>query len=417
MKPVLAIVVGGGPAPGINGVLSAVTIEALHHGIEVIGITGGINSLFKGDLSAARKLTAEMVGAVYSSGGSLLLTSRGMPDNPEKGFRTMLRSLKTLRVRYLVTIGGEGTLYVAHMIEKLSKGAISVIHVPKTIDNDLPLPAGLPTFGFETARHWGVNITKNLLEDAKTASRWYFLKTMGRYTGHLALGIGKSAGASITLIPEEFPPEGSFKKVADTLEGAIIKRLSLGKRYGVAVLAEGIAGRLNQEELLRHGRLEKDEFGRVSLSRLNLAGFMDEMVSASLKAKGIDISIVPKDIGYELRAAPPIPFDAEYTLNLGYGAIKYLIHLGGSGATVIFYEGKLKSIPFSDMLDEKTGKSRVRYVEPSSETYTVARDYMFRLEKEDFKDPKTLKRLAHAANLSPSEFKKKFEYLTVTQKT
>ena len=126
------------------------------------------------------------------------------------------------------------------MDRKRGKGGIAVVHVPKTIDNDLPMPGGIPTFGYETARHWGVELVENILEDARATGRWYFVTTMGRYTGHLALGIGKAAGATVTLIPEEFKEEKlSFKKVADMLEGSIIKRLSIGKDYGVAILAEG----------------------------------------------------------------------------------------------------------------------------------------------------------------------------------
>ena len=77
--------------------------------------------------------------------------------------------------------------------------------MPKTIDNDLDLPPYVDTFGFQTARHYGVEIVKNLMVDAKTTSRWYFVIAMGRKAGHLALGIGKAAGATLTLISEEFP--------------------------------------------------------------------------------------------------------------------------------------------------------------------------------------------------------------------
>src|SRR3972149_9047502 len=125
-----------------------------------------------------------------------------------------MSTLKALKVRYLLTVGGDGTLYMAKWIEREAKGSIAVIHVPKTIDNDLPLPGGMPTFGFETARHIGVGIVQNIMEDARTTGRWYFITTMGRYAGHLALGIGKAAGATVTLITEEFEDKGSFKKGA-----------------------------------------------------------------------------------------------------------------------------------------------------------------------------------------------------------
>lgn len=411
MKEVLAIVVGGGPAPGINGVISAATIEAINEGKQVIGIMGGFKSLFKGDKQSAIPLSIEDVTRIHATGGSILKTSRDYPEKVKECFKTMMSTLKALKVRYLLTVGGDGTLYMARWIEREAKGSIAVIHVPKTIDNDLPLPGGMPTFGYETARHWGVEIVENIMEDARTTGRWYFITTMGRYTGHLALGIGKAAGATISLIPEEFKGDKlSFRTVADILEGSIIKRLSIGKNYGVAILAEGISSKFDIDELSQYEQLEKDETGRVRLSEIQLGRLIKNLVRESLKKRGIDITIVDKNIGYELRAANPIPFDAEYTRNLGFGAVRFLL-LGGTGAMIVFYDGRLKPVPFVEMIEPTTGKTRLRYMDTSSETYMVARKYMIRLEKEDFTEEK-LKRLALAGHMTKEKFKKRFSYLT-----
>ncbi len=267
---VLAIIVGGGPAPGINGVISAAVIEAEKSGKTVIGIKGGFKSLFNGDRKAAVRLTIDDVARIHDTGGSILTTSRDFPERLQEEFGILMKTLRSLKVRYLLTIGGDGTLFMARWIEREAKGSIAVIHVPKTIDNDIPLPGGVPTFGYETARHWGVEIVSNLIEDARSTGRWYFITTMGRYTGHLALGIGKAAGATITLIPEELPEHVSFKTVSTILEGSIIKRLAAGKNFGVAVLAEGISSKFDPEELKSHAHLEKDEAGRVRLSEINL---------------------------------------------------------------------------------------------------------------------------------------------------
>ncbi|MBI4686163.1 MAG: 6-phosphofructokinase [Nitrospirae bacterium] len=409
-KEVLAIVVGGGPAPGINGVISAATIEAVGKGKKVIGIVGGFKSLFSGDKKKAVELTIPEVSPIHIRGGSILRTSRDFPDKVKEQFNILMSTLKSLSVKYLITIGGEGTLYMAQWIEKEAKGSIAVVHVPKTIDNDLLLPAGMPTFGYETARHWGVEIVENIIEDARATGRWYFVATMGRFTGHLALGIGKAAGAAITLIPEEFREKKlSCKKVAHMLEGSIIKRLSMGKDYGVAVLAEGIANKFDIKELLGYEGLEKDETGRVRLSEIQLGRVMKAIVNRSLESRGIKITIVDKNIGYELRAADPIPFDAEYTRNLGYGAVRFLM-MGGTGAMIMFYEGKLKSVPFCELFEPETEKAKIRYVDTSSETYLVAREYMIRLEKDDFKSV-NVKRLALAAKMRVKEFKKRFSYV------
>jgi len=278
MKETIAIIVGGGPAPGINGVISAATIEAIKKGKKVIGIVGGFKSLFAGDKKKVLELTFDNVSKIHITGGSILRTSRDFPEKAKEHFRVLMSTLKAFKTRHLITIGGEGTLYMARWIEKEAKGSIAVVHVPKTIDNDLPMPGGIPTFGYETARHWGVEIVENILEDARATGRWYFVTTMGRYTGHLALGIGKAAGATVTLIPEEFKEEKlSFKKVADILEGSIIKRLSIGKDYGVAILAEGIANKFAPEEILI-----KYNFG-ASLSQI---ANLNQKFEANIKENG-----------------------------------------------------------------------------------------------------------------------------------
>jgi 6-phosphofructokinase len=410
LQEVLAIVVGGGPAPGINGAISAATIEAINNGISVIGVKGGFKSLFEGRRHNIIPLTIEDVSRIHTQGGSILGSSREYPDRVKERFKVLMNTLKSFRVRYLITIGGDGTSYMARWIEREAKGTISIVHVPKTIDNDLPLPGGMPTFGYETARHYGVEIVKNLMEDAKTMGRWYFVTTMGRSVGHLALGIGKASGATITLIPEEFPEEKiSIRKIADILEGSIIKRLSMGRNHGVAVIAEGIADKLDFKELSKYEHLERDETGRVRLSQIQLGRIAKEFVRASLSRRGIDVTIVDKNIGYELRAADPIPFDIEYTKNLGYGAVKFLLR-GGSGAMITIYEGRLNSVPFADMFDSSTGKMKVRMVDITSEPYEVGRKYMIRLEKEDLNTP-NLRSLAKAANMTSQNFRERFGYI------
>lgn len=404
------IVVGGGPAPGINGVISSATIEARNEGFEVIGIKGGFKSLFNGDKSSVIKLTINDVSRIHTQGGSVLGTSRDYPDRVKERFRVLLRTLRELKIRYLITIGGEGTAFMANWIQKEAKSWLSVAHVPKTIDNDIPLPGGMPTFGYETARHWGVEIVKNIMEDARTMERWYFVTTMGRHAGHLALGIGKSSGATITLIPEEFHEKTvPLKKISDILTGSIIKRLAMGRTHGVAVLAEGIAEKLDINELSKYEYLEKDETGRIRLSEIQLGRVLKHEVKNTLKEYGLNVTIVDKNIGYELRAAAPIPFDVEYTRNLGYGAVKFLLE-GGKGSLISFHDGKLHPVAFEE-LTNKEGRISPRLVDTNSETYMVGRMYMIRLERDDFKG-QMLRRLSKVCGLRPEEFKKRYLYLT-----
>ena len=410
MNKTLAIVVGGGPAPGINGVISAATIEAVSKDIKVIGIMDGFKWLFQGDTSKILHLTEKNAWDIHNRGGSVLRTSREFPGNPRKQFENMIRALKALNIKFLITIGGDGTAYMARKIEEKTRGFLSIVHVPKTIDNDLPLPGGAATFGFETARHWGAEIIENIIEDARTTGRWYFITTMGRHTGHLALGIGKAAGATITLIPEEFREKKlKFSKVADILEGSIIKRLAQRYPHGVAILAEGIADKIDVRELSKYEHTGKDERGEVRLSEIQLGRILEQSVTRSLESRDIKIKIIFKNIGYELRAADPIPLDAEYTRNLGYSAVKFLLN-GRTGAMITFYEGRLKAIPFRKMIDPVTKKTKLRYVDIKSEPYMVGREYMVRLEKEDF-IPKNLARLAKASRMNTGKFRKRFSYL------
>lgn len=409
-KEIVGIIVGGGPAPGINGVISAVTIEAINLGKSVIGIQGGFKSLFDGDVRCAIPLTFDNVSRIHTEGGSILRTSREFPDRVKEKFKVLMATIRKLKIKYLVTIGGEGTLFMSNWIEKESRRSLNIVHVPKTIDNDLPLPAGVSTFGYQTARHWGVEIVKNIMEDARTTGRWYFITTMGRHTGHLALGIGKAAGATITLIPEEFSQEKlSFRKVADILTASIIKRLLMNKDHGVAVLAEGISGRFDIEELSQYEQLERDETGRIRLSEIQLGRVLKNFVHKTLQGMNIDVTIVDKNIGYELRAADPIPFDKEYTRDLGYGAVRFLLR-GGTGAMIVYDDGRLRPVPFVELTDPVTGKAKMKYVDLNAESYEVGRKYMIRLEKDDL-EKNNLLSLAGKANLSPQEFLKRFSYL------
>ena len=286
-----------------------------------------------------------------------------------------------------------------------------MVHVPKTIDNDLDLPDGTATFGYQTARHFGVEIVKNLMVDARTTGRWYLLITMGRKAGHLALGIGKAASATLTIIPEEFGPDGvRLDHLIDILAGAIIKRRADGREDGTAVLAEGLVENLTQDDLRTFGNIERDEHDHVRLSEVNLGDVVKTRLRQRLAELGLPTALVVKEIGYELRSADPIPMDMEYTRDLGYCAANYLM-AGGSDAMVTLVDGHFRSVPFDQMLDPATGRTRVRLVDISSEHYKIARRYMVRLRGEDFEDPITLNRLAAAANLSTEEFKSQFCYV------
>jgi len=412
-KEKLAILVGGGPAPGINSVISAATIRALLQGVEVLGIRDGFDRLMHGRVEDVRPLNLEDVSRIHFSGGSYLGTARANPTKSDELLQTVIESLTRLGVTQLITIGGDDTAFSAMKVAEKAAGRIRVAHVPKTIDNDLDLDPSVDTFGYQTARHLGVELVKNLMVDAKTTSRWYFVVAMGRKAGHLGLGIGKAAGATLTLVPEEFPKfKTNLKTLVDTLTGAIIKRLAEGRRNGVAVLAEGLVESLPEEDIRTFGNIELDEFGHMRFSEVDIGDELKKAVQKRLKELGIKTTVVSKNIGYELRCADPIPFDMEYTRDLGYCAAKFLFS-GGNAAMVSLQGGNFVPIPFSQMLDPNTGRTKVRMVDIHSTRYAIARRYMIRLRRDDFEDPQTLAKFGAVCNpkLSVEEFRKQFGYL------
>jgi 6-phosphofructokinase 1 len=296
-------------------------------------------------------------------------------------------------------------------VEEMAAGRIHVVHVPKTIDNDLDLPHGIPTFGFQTARHLGVDIVKSLMVDAQTTSRWYFVVTMGRKAGHLALGIGKATGATLTLIPEEFPNHVSkLNHIVDILVGAIIKRLSYGKSDGVAILAEGLVEHLDAADLQDMVNIERDAHDNIRIAEVNFGEILKTKVQKRLKDFNLKVTIVAKNIGYELRCADPIPYDMEYTRDLGFSASQFILN-GGNAAMVSIQNGHFVPMYFKEILDPVTKKTKVRMVDPTSESFVIARRYMLRLNESDFEDPHELAKYAATCGVSLEEFKSQFIYL------
>ncbi|WNG24160.1 6-phosphofructokinase [Cystobacter fuscus] len=407
----LAIVVAGGPAPGINSVIGAATIRACLAGVEVLGIQDGFKWLAEGDTSHVIPLTIEDTSRIHFRGGSYIGISRANPTRSPEHLQRTIDGLERLGVGMLVTVGGDGTATLAQIISEKTRGRIRVVHVPKTIDNDIDLPDDTSTFGFQTARHVGVEIVKNLMVDAKTTSRWYFVVAQGRKAGHLALAIGKAVGATVTVIPEEFRGKKvPFTTVVDLLAGSVIKRLAYGRPDGIALLAEGIADCIEPEDLARYTELPRDHMGNLHVADVPLAEVLEKAVKARLAVLGIKSTIVSKYIGYEVRCADPIPFDMEYTRDLGHCAARYIIE-GGTEAVVAMINGRFQPISFEKMKDPATGRPRVRMVDVDSDRYRIARSFMLRLKREDFSRPGELARFAVTCQLTPEAFRREFFHL------
>ena len=407
----MGILAGGGPAPGINAVVAAATIRARLQDIPVVGFRDGFKRLMAGDPEAGVNLDIQDVSRIHLRGGSMLGIARANPTRSDADLDQVLEGLRARNIAALVTIGGDDTAYSAYRLAKRAGGTLDVTHVPKTIDNDLDLPPEIDTFGYQTARAMGVDIVRNLMVDAKTTGRWYFVVAMGRKAGHLALGIGKAAGATLTIIPEEFEGEKvPLSKVVKTLAGAIIKRRSEGRSDGVAVIAEGVALAIQKEDLEAIATVQHDEHGHPRLADIDIGLLLRQKVEEELAEFGVEPKIYEKNIGYELRSSDPVPYDMEYCRDLGYCAAKYLLQ-GGSGMMVSMQGGRFVPIPLEQMLDKATGRMQVRMVDIHSTRYAIARRYMIRLRRDDFEDPRVLTALAASCGLSEEAFTSRFEAL------
>lgn len=424
----LGIIVAGGPAPGINGVISAATIEAINNGLDVVGFYDGFLHLADEQFDPAvhtKPLDISAVRRIHFEGGSILRTSRAslidkstkqserVRSNPERANRTWTR-LKEMGITHMMTIGGDDTALSARFTIEAGDGSIGFVHIPKTIDNDLPLPGGVSTFGFSTARHVGSLIVKNLMTDSHTTSRWYIVVCMGRKAGFLAADIGKAAGVTLSLIPEEFPGETTICEIADVIEGSILKRRVMGRPHGVAMLAEGLAYRLGDSDEIASllGReVPLDDAGHIRLSEVPLAWLVKQELQRRFQQRGDSITVVGHTLGYELRCAPPAPFDMCYTRDLGYGGVRLLLDPEvncSRGVLVALQQGNLEAVGFDQLIDEATNRTQIRLVNLDSNSYRVARAYMIRIAQSDLDSPQMLEALAREARMEPEAFRERY---------
>ena len=374
-KGSFGIIVSGGPAPGINSVISSVVIEASNRGYRVKGLKDGFSALSHGDPQAITELSIEQVSSITNTGGSILGTSRFNPFHDPASKQNFLRGLKEHSIDKLVVIGGEGSAYLSHQISLLVP-EVQVIHVPKTIDNDLMLPNHHPSFGFETARYAGTKILDTLMVDARTTKRWFLVTSMGRKAGFLALGLGIASGATSTLIPEEFAAGTTPLHVAKEIFASLQRRFSIGRDWGVVIVSEGVLDLLNPDSSKELKECPRDELGRIIYSQVELGDVILPPLRDLCKQSGYQLHMNTKNIGYELRCHPPVSFDVEYTKFLGYGAVRHIAEGRRDGMVTKEFD-RLGFLPL-DELALPDGSIRSRKVDLSSDLYKVARSFMMR---------------------------------------
>src|SRR5262249_49483166 len=188
------------------------------------------------------------------------------------------------------------------------------------------------------------------------------------------------------------------------------------------VLAEGLIEAIGEQGLLeamdasqlgRYGKLSRDPHNHLRLGEIEFGRMIKDHLAAKIDELQLPVTLIDKDLGYELRSSDPIPFDAEYTRDLGYAAVKFVRSeaAGQFGAIISFVEGRMKPLPFDQMINPKTGRMLPRKVDVEGEGYECSRRYMIRLERSDFDDTERLGKLAGVVSLSPEQFRARFGYL------
>lgn len=366
MKDSIAILCGGGPAPGINAVVSTLIKVFIKENYRVIGIHEGYKTIFTDNPNTV-DLSFEYADKIFSLGGSSLKMSRYKPKDSEFKTDFFVKN----KVKLLVTIGGDDTASTANRIGKfLASNSINVsnIHVPKTIDNDLPLPDRNPTFGFHSAKDEGVRIGNTIYEDARTSENWFVLSTMGREAGHLAFGIGMSCHFPMVIIPEMFNKTSvTFEKITRILVSSIIKRKIENIPYGVIIISEGVFHFMDDNEINNSGiNFTYDDHGHPELGNVSKSHIFNMLLQQKLKSMDIDVKSRPVEMGYELRCCRPIGFDLTLCTLLAMG-VKKLFQQGLTGCLVSANSnGDIKPLYLKD-LEGPDGKIKPRLVDIESE--------------------------------------------------
>ena len=372
MKDAVIILCGGGPAPGMNSVSMSVAKTFITKGFRVIGLHGGYSGLFCKN-ARTEDLTFAIADRYFNRGGSYLEMSRFKPTDADFENNFNLDLFKDNNIKLLVTIGGDDTASTANRISKFlaAKGyPIANIHCPKTIDNDLPLPANAPTFGYNSAKNEGAHLARTVYEDARTSGNWLVISAMGRTCGSLALGIGEATHCPMTIIPEMFnKTEICLDKVVKLSISAILKRKAMGINYGTIVAAEGLFHEFKAEEMEAAGvKFSYDDHGHPELGKVSKAVLFNDLLEAEYKKIGIKVKSRPVEIGYDVRCQDPVAYDVTYCTELAMGV--YQLYSEGKTGCMVYVDsyGNVSPLYLADLQDPNTGKIPPRVVDINSGT-------------------------------------------------
>jgi 6-phosphofructokinase 1 len=384
----------GGPAPAANAVISAAALSFMNSGIEVMGFYDGYEDLEHYSIVTPLVrdehyvcLRRDDVSGIRNRKDILLRTSRANPGKSVQCLDDLLDPAKNARLRAvfdafeaydvdaLVSIGGDDTLKTANYLYKMQElmpelRRVRIVHVPKTIDNDY---YGIDwTFGFFSAAHYAAGEIRNLSADARSTKVWYVLEIMGRKAGWLTYASGIAGEATKIISVEDVDgDEFDLDKTADELAQLMQARVKDGREYGVVCVAEGLADKLPDSQRPQ----ETDSHGNVVLG----AAQIGRMLAAATEKRyaertGQSIKVRHKQVGYEARCAEASAFDVLLGTQLGTGACRALVDEGLSGHMVsVEKQLQLTYVPFGDLIDPETLKTRIRFIERGSDFYKLAR--------------------------------------------
>ena len=383
----------GGPAPAANAVISAAALSFLNAGVSVVGFLDGYENLER--FSESRPLAEGRdylclrrndVSHIRNEGAIILRTSRANPGKPVTSFADLADAEKNVKLRAvfgafeaqeidaLVSIGGDDTLKTANYLYRMQQAVsglrpVRLVHLPKTIDNDY---YGIDwTFGFMSAAEFAAAEIRNLGEDAKSTRVWYVLEVMGRKAGWLTYAAGIAGEATRMISVEDCGAVFDLEKAADELAELMEDRAKDGREYGVVCVAEGLADKLPEEQRPK----AVDEHGNIVLGSAQVG----KMLAAAAEKRfaertGGSMKVRHKQIGYEARCTPPTAFDVLLATQLGVGASRALLEEGLDGVMVsVEQQLQLRYVPFADLIDPETLRTRVRFIERDSDFYRLAR--------------------------------------------
>lgn len=383
----------GGPAPAANAVISAAAISFLNAGIQVIGFLDGYEDLerFSCDAPLAEGrdylcLTRDTVSGIRTRKDIILRTSRANPGkevrelcdlaDPEKNGKLLAvyEALQYYEIDALLSIGGDDTLKTANYLYRMQElmpelRRVQIVHLPKTIDNDY---FGIDwTFGFTSAAHYAAMTIRNIGADARSTKAWYVLEMMGRKAGWLTYAAGIAGEATRMLSVEDFDGDFDAEKTARELVDLMLSRAADGREYGVICVAEGLA------DLLAEGQRPAavDEHGNAILGSVRIGEHVAAAIEREYERRtGIHRKVRAKQIGYETRCAEPGAFDIMLGSQLGVGAYRAITEEDLTGVMVSVRDQlDLKYVPFDELIDPETFKTRIRFIRKDSDFYRLAR--------------------------------------------